>query len=222
MCDRYGIDNSHRTLHGALLDAEILADVYLLMTGGQTKLNLASETSESETSQDTGIRRLESNRPPLRVVRASDEVAAVREARLDLVQKKEVPACGGNEIALGAAAAGLPPGRGQRGVCAFRHSSARQPLSHRLRREGDHLHHQAQAGDAFGDPGATRWQQALCGQGQAARRGLVAPQDQDLITIRDPMPGPWQAIGEVDPDNRVRLLTDIQVERAATGPPLSG
>ncbi|MCR6554958.1 DNA polymerase III subunit epsilon, partial [Aeromonas sp. CPF2-S1] len=54
----------------------------------QTKLNLASETSESETSQDTGIRRLESNRPPLRVVRASDEVAAVHEARLDLVQKK--------------------------------------------------------------------------------------------------------------------------------------
>lgn len=88
LCDRYGIDNSHRTLHGALLDAEILADVYLLMTGGQTKLNLASETSESETSQDTGIRRLESNRPPLRVVRASDEVAAVHEARLDLVQKK--------------------------------------------------------------------------------------------------------------------------------------
>ena len=36
LCKRYGIDNSHRTLHGALLDAEILADVYLLMTGGQT------------------------------------------------------------------------------------------------------------------------------------------------------------------------------------------
>ena len=88
LCERYGVDNSHRTLHGALLDAEILADVYLLMTGGQTKLNLASETSESETNQDTGIRRLESNRPPLRVVRASDEVAAVHEARLDLVQKK--------------------------------------------------------------------------------------------------------------------------------------
>ncbi|MCH2255313.1 MAG: DNA polymerase III subunit epsilon, partial [Alteromonas sp.] len=44
LCKRYGIDNSHRTLHGALLDAEILADVYLLMTGGQTKLKLASSS----------------------------------------------------------------------------------------------------------------------------------------------------------------------------------
>jgi DNA polymerase-3 subunit epsilon len=38
LCKRYGIDNSHRELHGALLDAEILADVYLLMTGGQFSL----------------------------------------------------------------------------------------------------------------------------------------------------------------------------------------
>ena len=88
LCSRDGIDNSHRTLHGALLDAEILADVYLLMTGGQTKLNLASESNENDSNQDTGIRRLESNRAPLKVVRASDEVVAVHEARLDLVQKK--------------------------------------------------------------------------------------------------------------------------------------
>ncbi|MBS4686204.1 DNA polymerase III subunit epsilon [Aeromonas sobria] len=88
LCDRYGIDNSHRTLHGALLDAEILADVYLLMTGGQTKLNLASENSENENNQDTSIRRLESNRPALNIVRASAEDLALHEARLDLVQKK--------------------------------------------------------------------------------------------------------------------------------------
>ncbi|HDN9007900.1 DNA polymerase III subunit epsilon [Aeromonas veronii] len=88
LCDRYGIDNSHRTLHGALLDAEILADVYLLMTGGQTKLNLATESNENESNQDTSIRRLESNRPALKVVRASAEVQALHEARLDLVQKK--------------------------------------------------------------------------------------------------------------------------------------
>ena len=42
LCRRYGIDNSHRELHGALLDSEILADVYLLMTGGQTNLILES------------------------------------------------------------------------------------------------------------------------------------------------------------------------------------
>ncbi len=45
LCRRYGIDNSHRELHGALLDSEILADVYLLMTGGQTNLILDSSTT---------------------------------------------------------------------------------------------------------------------------------------------------------------------------------
>ena len=45
LCRRYGIDNSHRELHGALLDSEILADVYLLMTGGQTNLILDAEAS---------------------------------------------------------------------------------------------------------------------------------------------------------------------------------
>lgn len=43
LCRRYGIDNSHRELHGALLDSEILADVYLLMTGGQTNLILDAD-----------------------------------------------------------------------------------------------------------------------------------------------------------------------------------
>lgn len=87
LCDRYGIDNSHRTLHGALLDAEILADVYLLMTGGQTKLNLAAESGD-DNNKDTGIRRLDSNRPTLKVIRASAETQECHESRLDLVQKK--------------------------------------------------------------------------------------------------------------------------------------
>ena len=43
LCQRYAVDNSNRTLHGALLDAEILADVYLLMTGGQTSLGLSAD-----------------------------------------------------------------------------------------------------------------------------------------------------------------------------------
>ncbi len=47
LCKRYGIDNSHRTLHGALLDAEILADVYLLLTGGQTALSLDAGGDEA-------------------------------------------------------------------------------------------------------------------------------------------------------------------------------
>jgi len=45
LCNRYEIDNSKRTLHGALLDAEILAEVFLTMTGGQTSLASASRCS---------------------------------------------------------------------------------------------------------------------------------------------------------------------------------
>lgn len=52
LCKRYEIDNSARTLHGALLDSEILADVYLIMTGGQTALSL---DSEEEDGQDNGF-----------------------------------------------------------------------------------------------------------------------------------------------------------------------
>lgn len=87
LCDRYGIDNSHRTLHGALLDAEILADVYLLMTGGQTRLNL--QTDGGQQSGNGGeLRRLAAGRPPLRVIRAQGAELEAHESRLDLIQKK--------------------------------------------------------------------------------------------------------------------------------------
>lgn len=55
LCRRLGIDNSHRDLHGALLDSEILADVYLLMTGGQTALSLANEESSSEKDKNLKV-----------------------------------------------------------------------------------------------------------------------------------------------------------------------
>ena len=74
LCKRYDIDNSHRELHGALLDAEILADVYLMMTGGQTALMLdASSGGEGDRQPGDDIRRLPASRPALRVVRASEE-----------------------------------------------------------------------------------------------------------------------------------------------------
>lgn len=84
LCKRYGIDNSHRTLHGALLDAEILADVYLLMTGGQTKLKLAS--SGSGDADSTAIRRLQRSANKLKVIQASADELVQHEARLDIVQ----------------------------------------------------------------------------------------------------------------------------------------
>jgi len=90
LCRRYGIDNSHRELHGALLDAEILADVYLLMTGGQTSLGLAnSSDSDSKEEGDVGeIRRLAAGRPMLKVIRANEDELKIHEERLDLIDKK--------------------------------------------------------------------------------------------------------------------------------------
>jgi len=61
LCRRYGIDNSHRELHGALLDSEILADVYLMMTGGQTDLVLAEEKEDGESSQDSTLVKLDAS-----------------------------------------------------------------------------------------------------------------------------------------------------------------
>lgn len=90
LCRRYGIDNSHRELHGALLDSEILADVYLLMTGGQTSLGLSmNDGGEGGDSDNVGeIRRLSSDRPMLKVLRANETEMAAHEERLDLIDKK--------------------------------------------------------------------------------------------------------------------------------------
>jgi len=59
LCRRYGIDNSHRELHGALLDSEILADVYLFMTGGQTALVLDEEKGDKEKGEGESIIRVD-------------------------------------------------------------------------------------------------------------------------------------------------------------------
>lgn len=85
LCRRYDIVNSHRTFHGALLDAEILADVYLAMTGGQVNLNLASNSgNEQNNQQQMGLVRCGA----LKVVSATADELAAHEKRLDLVQKK--------------------------------------------------------------------------------------------------------------------------------------
>ncbi|BBN80991.1 DNA polymerase III subunit epsilon [Pseudoalteromonas sp. A25] len=87
LCRRYDIDNSKRTLHGALLDSEILADVYLGMTGGQVKLNLASGNESNEQDDGGSIRRLAPDRARLKVVKASSDELLAHEARLQLVNK---------------------------------------------------------------------------------------------------------------------------------------
>jgi DNA polymerase-3 subunit epsilon len=94
LCKRYEVDNSNRELHGALLDSEILADVYLAMTGGQVSLSLASEQSKqqqnevnqpSQTKQLTGVK--------LKVIKADEEELAAHEANLQLLDKASGGSC---------------------------------------------------------------------------------------------------------------------------------
>ena len=90
LCKRYGVDNSQRDLHGALLDAEILADVYLLMTGGQTALSLAANGQNNDDGSDSAssIRRLDpAMREGLQVLRANDDELAAHEQRLAAIEK---------------------------------------------------------------------------------------------------------------------------------------
>lgn len=83
LCRRYEIDNSHRELHGALLDAEILADLYLIMTGGQGSLFGESRESSAQQTRETH-RLLTRERPPLAVIRADAKELVAHE---ELLQK---------------------------------------------------------------------------------------------------------------------------------------
>ncbi|SFV55020.1 DNA polymerase III epsilon subunit [hydrothermal vent metagenome] len=74
LCRRYEIDKFERELHGALLDSQILAEVYLAMTGGQKTL-FETQTKEQE-AENNKIIRLDKNRPALNVIKANDEELA--------------------------------------------------------------------------------------------------------------------------------------------------
>ena len=88
LCKRYEIDNSRRDLHGALLDAEILADVYLAMTGGQTTLSLgADEEGDGSSISQSSVKRVDTKRPPLRVIMANTGELAQHQKRLDALDK---------------------------------------------------------------------------------------------------------------------------------------
>ncbi|MFT7289308.1 MAG: DNA polymerase-3 subunit epsilon [Halieaceae bacterium] len=86
LCQRYAVDNSSRDLHGALLDAEILADVYLTMTGGQTALQLGDDDgSDSGRRTQRVPKRVSSERAPLRVIEPSQEELQAHETLLDTI-----------------------------------------------------------------------------------------------------------------------------------------
>jgi len=91
LCKRYEVDNSSRSLHGALLDAEILADVYLAMTGGQSDLGLSLESNTAVAQHDSG--ELPDERPVLTVLRANEEELGQHEGRLADIEKQSGGHC---------------------------------------------------------------------------------------------------------------------------------
>lgn len=96
LCKRYGVDNSQRELHGALLDAEILADVYLLMTGGQTSLLLGGNQSKDNEESGGGaneIRKLSSSRQPLPVIKANESELQAHQEKLGAIAKASGDNC---------------------------------------------------------------------------------------------------------------------------------
>lgn len=86
LCKRYEIDNSSRVLHGALLDAEILADVYLAMTGGQSDLGLSFMSPSMKSEPSHSIDR--DGRPAFRVLTPTAEELLHHAARLAEIHKQ--------------------------------------------------------------------------------------------------------------------------------------
>lgn len=94
LCRRYDIDNSQRELHGALLDARILADVYLAMTGGQVALSLDSGNEQTAEQGEQGpIRRVSADRTRLKVIRADALELTEHESWLEQLDKSVKGAC---------------------------------------------------------------------------------------------------------------------------------
>ena len=86
LCKRYEIDNSTRILHGALRDAEILAEVYLAMTGGQSALGLTFAMAGER--EDKSIPGGHAERAPFKIVRADPHELALHQARLEAIAKE--------------------------------------------------------------------------------------------------------------------------------------
>jgi DNA polymerase-3 subunit epsilon len=93
LCKRYGIDNSHRDLHGALLDAEILADVFLVMTGGQFSLLDEDLAEQEEVGMSKAVSALSVDRPALKIIRCNEEELQAHQQRLEAVDKASGGAC---------------------------------------------------------------------------------------------------------------------------------
>lgn len=80
LCDRFDIDRSNRTLHGALVDCELLSEVYLSLTRGQESLSMEMDISSGEGQQ---LAMIDFERKPLKLLRASEDELNAHEAYLD-------------------------------------------------------------------------------------------------------------------------------------------
>lgn len=83
LCKEYEVNNALRDLHGALLDAELLAEVYLRMTGGQSALSLESDETSSTASGNSIIKKLSTNRKPIKIITANAEELQAHQAIID-------------------------------------------------------------------------------------------------------------------------------------------
>jgi DNA polymerase-3 subunit epsilon len=93
LCERYGVDNSRRTLHGALLDAEILAEVYVAMTRGQESLIM--ELARDSSGQSQTVEQTQTRVPgkAQRIVQASTDELAEHEQVLTAIEKESKGKC---------------------------------------------------------------------------------------------------------------------------------
>jgi len=88
LCKEYQVNNAHRELHGALLDAELLAEVYLHMTGGQSALSLESDESQSAGSAGRSAKKLSADRKPIKIIQASNEELQAHQAIIEKMENK--------------------------------------------------------------------------------------------------------------------------------------
>lgn len=93
LCKRYEVDNARRELHGALLDAEILADVYLMMTGGQVSMSLGGINDLADILHQEQIRRLDIESGKLKIVHASSDEMNAHLVRLDAIDDASGEQC---------------------------------------------------------------------------------------------------------------------------------
>ncbi len=93
LCRRLDIDNSRRQLHGALLDSEILAEVYLMMTGGQSALSFDLDSARDAKDENGAVRIDPALYPPMHVISASNEELTAHQEWIDRLEKENGGSC---------------------------------------------------------------------------------------------------------------------------------